>query len=363
MSLSILQIVPRLPPQITGVGDYAYLLARELRSAHDIETRFLVYDQAPEGEQCLDGFPVARLGGPSEEELLARLTEAPQVVLLHYVGYGYAKRGCPFWLEKGLRRWRRADTKRRLVVMFHELFASGPFWRSSFWASHLQRGLAARLASIADHAITNMRRYAEWLTDREARHRQSLSALPVFSTVGEAPAPRALAERAPRMVIFGGAAWVREIYERHLAELLLCCRELRIEELVTIGSPVGTARACASMAVREYGFLRAEEVVRIISTSRAGFMDYFPGYLAKSSVYAAYAAHGLLTVLPHDNPSEADGCRAGATYLLPEQLETCSSEESLQQVADNARRWYHGHNLSNTAQAYARLFKECAVGC
>ena len=40
----IIQIVPYLPPSISGVADYAYLLARELRAKHDIRTCFLVCD-------------------------------------------------------------------------------------------------------------------------------------------------------------------------------------------------------------------------------------------------------------------------------------------------------------------------------
>ena len=46
--MEILQIVPRLPPTISGVGDYSFLLAQELRRAHDIETRFIVGDPSRE---------------------------------------------------------------------------------------------------------------------------------------------------------------------------------------------------------------------------------------------------------------------------------------------------------------------------
>src|SRR5437879_828476 len=147
--MEILQIVPRLPPTISGVGDYSFLLAQELRRAHDIETRFIVSDPSWEDsteraengnrkvESELDGFPVYRLQRRSADQLLFVLSAAGMAptVLLHYVGYGYEKRGCPFWLVNGLEAWRKAQSSRRLVTMFHELFASGPPWRSSFWTS------------------------------------------------------------------------------------------------------------------------------------------------------------------------------------------------------------------------------------
>ena len=34
----MIQIVPYFTPQVTGVGDYALMLAREFRRAHGLET-------------------------------------------------------------------------------------------------------------------------------------------------------------------------------------------------------------------------------------------------------------------------------------------------------------------------------------
>ena len=53
-ALEIVQIVPRLPPSISGVGDYAYLLARELRATHDIHTHFIVCDPFWEGAENVE---------------------------------------------------------------------------------------------------------------------------------------------------------------------------------------------------------------------------------------------------------------------------------------------------------------------
>ncbi|HYX18488.1 MAG TPA: hypothetical protein VE944_29820 [Nostoc sp.] len=82
-------------------------------------------------------------------------------ILLYYVGYGYAQRGCPVWLVDGLERWKNLFPKRSLVTMFHEISASVPPWTSAFWLSSLQRSLAARLAQMSDRCITSKQLYAD----------------------------------------------------------------------------------------------------------------------------------------------------------------------------------------------------------
>src|SRR5688500_3628942 len=69
VSMSILQIVPRLPPSISGVGDYAYLLSEELRAKHDIKTNFLVCDPTWERKGGLSEVAVAQLCSRDEGEL------------------------------------------------------------------------------------------------------------------------------------------------------------------------------------------------------------------------------------------------------------------------------------------------------
>src|SRR5438034_3528340 len=154
----IIQIVPKLPPSISGVGDYAYLLARELRAAQGIHTRFIVCDPSWEGAKDYHGFSVSRMDTRQPDELERHINALGMsaTVVLQYVGYGYEKRGCPLWLVRGLESWKRRHPGCRLLVMFHELYASGPPWRSSFWTSPVQRALVKSLALLSDHCVTNL---------------------------------------------------------------------------------------------------------------------------------------------------------------------------------------------------------------
>jgi hypothetical protein len=287
----------------------------------------------------------------------------PPVVLLHYVGYGYEKRGCPLWLLRGLESWRRAGSDRRLAIMFHELYAFGPPWRSSFWTSPVHRWLAARLAKLADRCVTNMERYARWLGARAERHVNLIHTLPVFSTIGEMTNPLPLNSRSPNMVIFGNARWVKELLGRYRSETLACCQHLGIQNVFTIGCPAGTVTEKMPIPVTECGFLNADKVIEIISSSRVGVMNYFPGYLAKSSIFAAYSSLRALPLLPRFDSQNSDGCGSGKNFLFLDQVAAQMNGATLQQVADGAWGWYQTHNLARTADVYARLLEDFALAC
>ena len=102
---TVLHLVPHFAPQIDGVGDYARLLARQWRSDRGPESRFLIGDPRWDAGGADGEFAVARVEARDEAVLAAALAGETRV-LLHYVGYGYDRRGVPGWLPAGLARWR-----------------------------------------------------------------------------------------------------------------------------------------------------------------------------------------------------------------------------------------------------------------
>jgi hypothetical protein len=358
MSAQIVQIVPRLAPSISGVADYAGLLAQRLSDDYQIDSSFLVGDPAWQGPARLDRFSVARIDGQQPHELERRLVKlGADWVLLHYVGYGYQKRGCPIWLVHGLMSWKRKNPRRRLVVMFHELFACGRPWQSSFWTSPLQRSLAKSLALLSDHRVTNLTRSAQALAAMTGRSVSEITVLPVFSNVGESPAVNDLSSRLPTAVIFAGARWLGQLAENFRALTVKSCRRLGIEKLISIGSPAGSAPAEFPIPIEEHGYLPAERIRQLLSECRFGLVDYYPGYLAKSGVFAAYAALGCVPLLICENGSELDGCVTGKNCLVMERLPNQITDDRLQQVADNAMAWYRSHDLAHTARLYAATLR------
>jgi hypothetical protein len=247
------------------------------------------------------------------------------------------------------------------MIMFHELHAFGPPWRSSFWVSYLQKSLVVRLAESADTCVTNLKRYAIWLERRVPRHQ--IKTIPVFSNVGELADDTFIGDRKPIMIVFGGARWVKELFGKYRAETAACCKAFEIEKIMTVGSPLGSAPNNLPIGVRELGYLGDVDIADIMKSSRVGMMNYFPGYLAKSGVYAAYSALGLVPILPKSNPSSADGCIEGKTYLTANGIAGRVPHELLEDIVGNARKWYETHSVARTANLYSDLIRRSIARC
>jgi len=356
----IFQVVPRLPPAIDGLGDYALNLARQLRQDFDIATHFLVGDPTWTGNHEIEGFLISQVTERSANSLLSLLPSGKSTVLLHYVGYGYATRGCPFWLIDGLQRWRTANANHHLVTMFHELYASGLPWTSAFWLSPWQRNLVARLARLSDHAITSKQLYADILHKLSQNKHTNISTIPVFSNIGEPKNLLPLAKRKRRLVVFGGRNRRLRIYQHSLAVLSRTCKMLKIKEVVDIGAATGlTLSPVNGVPIVEMGQRPASVISTILSNSLAGFLDYSPDFLAKSTIFAAYCAHGMLPVNTCCTNLPVDGIESRKHYWIPdEQATKLQNNRELQAIADNAYTWYQSHDLTAQAKIVANFLTD-----
>jgi hypothetical protein len=340
----IVQIVPHLPPPFEGVGTYAAALAGALEARFAVETRFVIGDPRSSGEPGNGARPVPARTAAALAAELGRETTA----LLHYVNYGYQSHGCPIWLVEGLARWLRGNPGRSLVTLFHEVWASGPPWRSSFWLLPLQRRLASTLARFSGAIVTSLQRYGEMIQSRVPD--QEISVMPVFSTVGEPETVGPIAGRARRIVVFGGAGVRQRTYEKFLPVLAAAARALAAEEICDVGSPVPLPAKAGKVPIRPLGTLGAGEVSGLLGDSLAGFLAYPPAFLPKSTIYAAYCAHGLLPVCAWDRHPRDGALIEGRHYW------TGSGDP--QAIASAAREWYGGHGLIRQAETFHRLLAE-----
>ncbi|MFM2061318.1 MAG: hypothetical protein RLZZ507_988 [Cyanobacteriota bacterium] len=349
-------IVPRLPPAVDGVGDYGLNLAKQMRQDFGVITEFIIGDANWSREDFVEGFVVKQVANKSESAMLKLLPQnqdSEQTVLLHYVGYGYARRGCPVWLVNALEKWRKAGNNRRLVTMFHELYAFGKIWTSQFWTSPLQRNLAARLVKLSDRCITSKQGYAEIISKFSQGTHSDIPTLPVFSNVGEPEYLTPLSARSRRLVIFGGAGTRSRVYQKSQLALQRTCQELEIEEILDIGPALDfDITPINNIPVTCLGIKSAPEISSILSTSLVGFFNYPLEYLTKSGIFAAYCAHKVLPVGTWYAGQDLDGLVAGKHYWLGDRYEQMMNLADGHIVADNAYNWYEKHNLS----AQARIF-------
>jgi len=348
-------IVPRLPPAVDGLGDYGLCLSKEMSLKHAVDSSFIVGDPAWKNENFSEKFNVHVVNARSAPSLFLLLPqEKDAVVLLHYVGYGYAKRGCPFWLLKALIQWKKEHAERKLITMFHELYAFGPIWTSQFWSSPLQRMIVHRLGRLSNSFVTSRESYADILARYTGDSRNSIPVLPVFSNIGEPEKTPDLSQRKNRIVIFGNRVAKERVYQNSLAQLSQLCRQMDIEEILDIG-PLSETHPdeIAGRKIQYLGTLSSEKISELLMESRFGFINYPTGYLGKSGIFAAYSSHRMLVWSAPWKNQVTDAVREGKHYLSSEA--EYSRAEDFQNIANNAREWYEEHRLSKHADLFFKI--------
>lgn len=366
--LQLISIVPRLYPTIDGVGDYALNLARQLRKDFGIETHFVVGDQKWDGPTTIEKFRISRIDARSPQTLVSLLQNLylnPDIILLHYVGHGYARRGCPVWLVEGLEQWKDRNNHASLAVMFHELYASGgAIWKSNFWLSPLQKKLASRIACLSDRCLTNTQNSSQKLYKLSFGKHKNVSVVPVFSNIGEPEKTPPLSERQRRLLIFGQKGNRHRVYLKSRESLSLACKILKIEEIWDIGQPIDLDLVkIGKVPIIKLGQLPDSEISEIMLGSIGGFFNYYElDRLAKSGIFAAYCAHGLLPISSCFYSYALDGIKFGENYWIPSSQHIMTDLISdLQPIANNAYHWYHKHSLTLQAKIFAKQITYCQM--
>jgi hypothetical protein len=341
------RLIHLVPEATGGIRDYAENI-RHTWSRSGVESRIL-----PLSERQARAEPLRSRVQPPHGDRVDAI-----VLIVHYSGYGYDPRGLCGWLCHELRDTRaRIGRPLRIVVMFHELFASGPPWRSAFWVQGRQAAIAATLAALSDVAVTNTGAHARWL-EKQLGYRRTVDVWPVFSNVGEPETLAAFGARARRLVVFGSEPTRRRALARlHRHERQM--RELGIDEAVEVGTGHAVWRRPAPMRVSFLGRLDEAALGDLLARSAFGLIEYPAHCMAKSGVFAAYAAHGCVVLNAHASYQGADGRAPGAHFLgLDPRAGTAPPDATLHQMAIDARRWYDRHTLAHQATA---LVRACGV--
>jgi hypothetical protein len=349
----ITTLVPRLPPAIDGVGDYAFLLSKQLQHQAGLESHFIVADPNWQADDQI-GYRSQAITNRSKNNLLETLLGLDSsTVVLHYVPHGYARKACPWWLIQGLEAWRAQKSQSRLVTIFHELYAfdwQRP-WSSDFWLSPVQKMLASRLAQLSDVCLTSTEKYAESLAKINCHQSSNSYTLPVFSNIGEPAHILPLSERQRRLIIFGQYHSKHQLYAQSTSSVEKVCNTLGIKEIWDLGPSTGNAPdQIGQAAVKKMGALSIDEIQAILSTSMFGFLCYDPTRLAKSGIFAAYCAYGVVPINLTAQNIRTDGLAVGDQYITPEYIYSHPANlDLLQKISKAAYLWYSGHSLPQHA--------------
>ncbi len=350
--MSIVHLVPRLPPPVCGVGDYSLRLGAQLEAGHGIRSHFMTADDVKRATGSGGGVDAAAQN--LEACLKAHhCAGQPMTLLLEYSGYGYAKRGAPVWLARAVKKLRLQVPSLRVVSMFHELFATGAPTSSAFWTSLIQRWVAATVAKSSDEVVTNRQPSAQWLS-RHTRQRGPVHVRPVFSNFGEPQEVGPPDQRLPQLLAFGrGGGYSAQVW----SDLASSMTALKVGKLVMVSHPVPIPDAFRSrFSVEILGELDAGAMSQVLSASRFGLLDYNPDFLGKSGILAAYAAHGVLPLFSLGAGDLPDGLRQSVHYLNMQGVQSDGATADLcQEIQQSLGSWYAPHAVKPTAEMYSRL--------
>lgn len=318
-----------IPPGTGGVRDYASMLSGAL------------------------GAPLLELAPDTDTRDVRG-----DLLCLHFSGYGFQKRGVPTWLVRTIREVR--PRFRSVGIVFHELFApAGPPWGSAFWLSGFQKRITRELLTLADFWVTSREESARWLGQYSARGVPH-TVLPVFSTVGELESVDAT-PRGNALVVFGSSGVRANVYQWGDGEIFRAARRhgLQIQDIgPALRLPALESRMAEAQVV-VHGMLPAGEVSAALAQARFGALAYRADYVAKSSVFAAYCAHGVCPILLSRDYGTHDGLVADRHYARGFDA---LAEQALEpaQIGQAARSWYEPHRVSATQAAYQALAAEGA---
>jgi len=348
----VVQLVPRRADRYDGIGDYATLLAHAMLERAGANSVFVVGTPAriePPRADRWQTNPVRHRTGSRLAKQLSELCCEKDVsaVIVHVSGYGYEKRGAPIWLLRGMRIWRRKHSNCQLFGIFHELFATGRVWNSSFWLSKLQEHITRGIWELCDGGLATTSRYFEQLASWRPHMKGSLFIMPVFSNVGEPNLIVPIQNRPPNMVVFGQPGVERRVYTGPGYEWAASIVEnLQIQKIIDVGArrdipPDRVGR----VPVLSLGPLSPNCVSQQLMSCQFGLLDYDIGRLEKSSVFAAYAAHGVIPVCIGAQANPPHGLEEGRHFLRwpLQKLPDCGA------IQRNLVDWYSGHSIRKHA--------------
>jgi hypothetical protein len=362
---TLLQIVPRVPGGLDGVGDYALTIAKKLRHQFGYETIFAskrVEREPGSTSPSVAGFDVLSL-----DRLLDEPEQKYEHVLLHYVNYGFQKRGVPFRLLSILHQLRRQHHG-KLVTIFHELYASGPPWRSAFWLQPLQIHLAKSVGRLSDACIVSSDNFRSELKRMVPEAHVELH--PVPSGLGEPSlSPNQITDRNPRRwAIIGGTGLVERSLRSFRQLLPRIPDSIVPRKLLVLGGVDNPAtRSLLGDLAVESDYrprIAAADASEILNTCSFAWFNYFhrpdveTSVILKSSAFAAACAHGVIPVFPHRGSAiSLDSDRLpGPFFVEPNRCEIPDAR-TRPEIAADIYAWYQRHVSSeHLVQGIAEIF-------
>src|SRR5262245_39459494 len=353
----LIQVVARGPAaEPDGIADYALVLARALKAYRGANSVFLSTTPSVEATPVESDWRTVCVSTRQAQTLASTIQSLSAEidacgVILHFSGYGYQKRGVPLWLARGVRNWRRGAGRVPLVAIFHELYATGRPWQSAFWLSPLQKQIARSILRLSSAAIAPNERYRKQLLEWEEGRLIKITAMPVFSNVGEPGCGSAPCRRSAAAIVFGLAGVEDRLFGIYRRDLERIIAALGIEKIFDVGPRFSSVpSSLAGVPIISKGILPHGAVSELLQKARFGFVAYPLDFIGKSGVFAAYAAHGVVPVVLSDKQGVFDGLQPARHFLDGLRLGAGAGAEALASIQRKLSTWYLSHCVKVQAE-------------
>ncbi len=356
----ILQIVPREPGSHDGVGDYALSLAHCLSRDHGLTTTFVVANGSDSGEK--EGFPVF----PGFSSIRRGNFSG---IVVHYANYGYDRRGIPSELRDAVRGMTSGRTL-PCVIMFHEIYASGPPWRSAFWTRPAQMRIARDLIQLSSACVVSNEVIRDEI--RRVDPEKRIFMLPVMSNFGEDGT--GVTKTSRRWAICGGNALIERSLASFASHAKCIPPDFFPAEMEIIGGTGGerisnllerVRSAFPEIALRYHPAVDRETASALLASCSWGWLDYFgsgkawPTMIFKSGSFAAMCAHGVIPVISHiEDQLSLNGDDLPGPFFCTPARSRFPETRDLSAIQKAFQDWYaRNASCKRTAAVYAEALK------
>jgi len=335
MKINLAIISPTFPPNVDGLGDYSYLVGTELRM--NLDNVFFLCPET-ENKNFNEKVFLFEKNRASFDELVQRLSITN--ILLNYSGYGYDNKGIPFWLLSILKFQKSKGV--RVFIFFHEISATGPFYKPVFWLGAIQKWLFKKLYEIADYSFCSNEIANRIIQDSTRDKGKKCINIGLISNISPTEINKPWAFRSSIAVVFGSPGRRLLVYQQ-FEKWDNFIKENGIVSIIDIGEPLDFDFEKLKVKIVEKGVLSSSKISQILSDCQFGLLDYPVHLLGKSGVYAAYAAYGIVPVIMDISSNEAAIGKQDQNFIFIDHLNSFKGRPPVL-ISQDIYTWYFNNN-------------------
>jgi hypothetical protein len=154
------------------------------------------------------------------------------------------------------------------------------------------------------------------------------------------------------LIVLGSKETRFKVYKKFQKELNIICQNFAINSIIDIG-PKFDKLPELHVPIIELGILEPNQISNLLSKNLFGIIaGHSSDFFAKSGIFAAYAAHGIIVFALNANLSKIeDGLIVNQHFLT---INSVDINNNL--ISQSVYEWYNNHTLKKQSIEYSKIF-------